>query len=228
MRGVRYQQFKSETDLLRPVVEWLRGDGARVFPDVALRGEDHCPDIVATTASGLWIFEGKLHFGLDVIAQADYWRNRCHIPWVVVPSVYRTDAFRLGEAICRERRIGIVTVGAAPRVYFKPAPAINPAIIDLEHLTERHESYAEAGTSRGGRLTPYRDTIDQLVSAVTAEPGLPTKHYVARINHHYRGGDSAATQTLNQWIRKGSVPGIRAVYDGRRYRLEPAEAEGNG
>lgn len=90
--------MKSETEVARPVVEWLRAEGWEVYQEVSMGYADTTCDIVATSGSLLWAIEAKRSKTLALVDQARAWLGYANLVSVVTPFTQRRPTFRLRSA----------------------------------------------------------------------------------------------------------------------------------
>lgn len=225
--------FKREAEMARRVVAWFNDNGWEVYQEVQVFQYSNIADIVAVSredmnrpAGLVWIVECKRSFGLTVVDQAMDWIGFAHRVSVAVPrspkSSYHGGSARL---LLETVGIGVIAVGYSS-VTQHETPRLNrrPGLISRlqKVLRPEHKTFAEAGNAFGMRLTPYQMTCDRVRRFVRAKPGTTMKELVEGIEHHYSGDISAKT-SLAQWIRQGSIKGVRVEKKGRLNTLYPVE-----
>lgn len=227
-------KFESETELARIVVGWLSEQGYEVYQEVQTVPNSSVADIVATSGRKVVIVECKLSFGLKVIEQAFEWSHRAHLVYVAVPKANS----RFAATICRHYGIGVLEVtplverilwnGKAERQGGEVTETIHPLFGKAkwaerwaEILTDKHKTYAEAGTNTGRRWTPFRATCEEVRKYVETHPGCSLKDCISNIKTHY-STPATARQCISKWVFEGKVEGVRAEMLGHATRLFPA------
>lgn len=218
---------RSEVDLARPVVAWLRAQGWRVYQEV-----QHCgavADIVATRGRLLWAIEVKATLGLAVVGQAMGWRPYANLVSVAGPARPQRAARLAFDALLRASAIGClivrdpgypghewVTVAADPDLARRTVPSLRAA------LRPEHETWAEAGaaTSTGARWTPWKATVQEVTRYVAEHPGATLREVMEAVPHHY-SSRSVARATISHQIRSGLLAGLR-IEGGRVWPAEVA------
>ena len=217
--------FKSETELARVVVRYMRDHGWEVWQEV-----DGFYDLLGTKNGQLWGIETKLHFGTAVLAQA--WRRGASLHWVSVavpagPKDKLQRSFLL--KVARDNGIGVLRVqdpyayGSKASVTERVPPKLKRARgADrlLARLGAIPQDYAEAGTNRGGYWTSFKGTCERVVAFVGSHPGCTVKEVVETVPTHYASKASARAR-LTLMCESGVVD-VRAVRDGTVLRLYPA------
>ena len=92
---------KSEVELARPVVAWLRLQRWEVYQEVQMGNGGPVADIVARLGNLYWVVECKTKFGLAVMDQAHGWLGYAHLVSVAVPVLHRSGDRRriLGDQL---------------------------------------------------------------------------------------------------------------------------------
>lgn len=226
------KHFATETELGAVVRQYLLDRGFLVFEEVPVKDVNASADIVGVSKDEVWVVECKLHLGLDVMAQGDRWVGHCHRTWVAVPAKY-TPTLTFAKVLLEHRGIGllfghdhgrsgrVVSQELAAKVYTEP---VDIGLVGALHQEHASGNWAPAGAQKGSRFTPYVNTCRQLLVLVTEEPGLTIKEAVGKIHHHYHT-DQNAISSLLMWAKKGTILGVKAEFDGRRYRLYPSTSE---
>lgn len=214
-----------ETEVAAVVVAWLTSEGWDVYQEV------DGIDVVATSGPLVCAIEVKVRMSWEVCEQAVMRRNHAHLVWVAVGAkrvkrnYYSRVPWYAKRALERDG-IGIMSVRMdRGDVTMVQAPALNRAATDgarelRSRLRPQHKTHCAAGSPSGGGWTPFKDTCHQLLKLVDAleypEDGIPVKDAIGRIDHHYRGGNSAARSALVRHAERGVVPGVAIKRDGRR------------
>lgn len=242
----------AEVDVAAPVVAWLRAGGWDVYQEVrnGKGGERSC-DIVATRGPLVWVVEAKVRLNVEVLEQAQWWRQYAHYASVAVPHAYLMP---MGQAyIHLVRAWGLGVFGVRPKEALYGVPMVDKLVDHLQFspalnrkamaprlrgwLCEEQKTYLAAGSPCGGGWTPFKDTCRALAQVVRAHPGCTLKEAIggrattlldagfAGIKHHYRT-EATAVSSLRTWIQEGKVPGVRLEQEGRALRLHPIDGVG--
>jgi len=197
-----------EVDVARPVVAWLRDQGWTVYQEV--KGIN--ADIVATLGKRVWIIEAKRFLNWKLIRQATYRIGLANwVSIVVPPRAFCSDA----GIVLRHWGIGCleaeeysgqfcVVERLKPRVGKQTVPQFV-----WDQLSERQQTYCEAGSPGGKAWSPFKQTCEMLRTVVDRTPGISLKDAISQIEHHY-ASSSSAKQSLSHWIQAGKIRGIRA------------------
>lgn len=224
----------SESAIAEIVIEWLEAAGADVYQEVECAGG--VADIVARIGAELWIVETKTSLSVALLYQAMERRRDAHRVYIAAPhSKHERDFAQL----CDELGIGllIVTPGETYVGHTFGTAHIDPRVNErcgsrrwnrrpvalAQQLRPEHKTHARAGTSSGGRWTPFRATCDELARFVKSNPGTTLKVAIDSIKHHYRT-PSSARNSMRKWIEGGKVPGVRVETKHGAMLLHPAES----
>ncbi len=224
----------SEADIAAAVVQYLTDLQWEVYQEVQLHTGGNCADIVATQGPIVWVIEAKKSLTFEVIAQAASWYRYAHRTSVAVPTTRR---FSKGRSLAVET-LEWQGVGYLPvRCRLQSAEVVEHGVVraptsrhaDAATLRSRlepeHKTYAVAGNSHGRRWSPFQRTCKLILEHVEANPGTTLKAAVSAVDHHY-ATPASARGSLAQWIRAGSVPGVRLEQQGRMLCVYPAEVTG--
>jgi len=204
----------SEQKVAAIVVEWLEALGADVYQEVEVAGG--VADIVARVHAEIWIIEVKTSCSLALLYQAMERRRLAHRVYMAFPA---TKRMRGATALCGELGLGLLRVAAGytfgthtedPRVSMEAeSRRWNRRPVELaKDLKPEHKTHAKAGAiGAGGRWTPFRETCEELLRTVKAQPGIALKAAIESTKHHYRSNASAKS-SLAHWLERGKVPGI--------------------
>lgn len=216
---------RSEIEIARPVVEWLRHQGWDVYQEVSLGYACRIVDIVATQGIIAWAVEVKSSLSMEVIGQAVQVRHECNFVSVAVPrpkQMHNRTSGRIYAEHCLKRDgIGLLYVDAGD-VSTSIVPTLNrKRRMKIERcLVEAQRDWAEAGNADGGRWTPFQQTCRNVLRYVTEHPGSTLREVMERAEHHYQK-DATARACISKWARLGKVKGVRCERDGRQVRLYP-------
>lgn len=225
-------KFSTEAAMAKIVVAWLIADEWDVYQEVEPPQCSGTADIVATRGHILWIIECKRTMSMDLLAQAMDWRGWGHRVSVAVPALKMSWGRRgFLKRVMGDYDIGWLSVQdpkARNAAYNAPVKELirpgfqrrlkNTRMRDC--LTERHKTYAEAGTASGRRWTPFKATCEALVRVVKAKPGIPIADLLKEVDHHY-SSDSSARSQITRLSRDGVIKGIEVRKEGRRLKVYP-------
>jgi len=155
----------SEVQLLERVVAWLGDGGWDVYQEVELFDQRGVCDIVAQRNGQTLAIEGKRSLGLCVLGQAEGWALHADAVAAAVPR-WQVD----------------------PR-WRRPA---GPRLLKDACLPEHRDAYA-AGSSTGGRVTPFKCWRAAVEAYVTENPGCTAQQIAAAVKHHYANDRTAAS-----------------------------------
>lgn len=166
-----------ESALAARVVSWLEAQRWDVYQEVEHRGD--IADIVAVRAGLVWVIETKVTLSLAVMHQAARWP--VHYRSLAVPWAKRGwDERKIAERICGDfLQVGVLYIdgpgldvhggyhyGERTVSEHVRAPLLRHnhalAVALRERLRPDHKTYAQAGSNRGGRWTPYKQTISEV------------------------------------------------------------------
>lgn len=223
-------KFRSESELAKPVVTYLREDGWDVWQEVQLTTYSSVADIVAHRSPVYWIIECKLRFGLEVVDQARGWRKYAHYVSVAVPYVRDRAGSGTLDFVCSHFGIGLLEVvkrgeydtGYQVSKHRAKTPALmrRPPLLPTlrDGLRDEQKYWAAAGNSFGRRFTPFAGTCYGLAQVVASNPGIEFSEALTKIKHHY-ASDQSARSSLLKWVEAGRVKDVRLVREGRKVRL---------
>jgi hypothetical protein len=162
-----------ETELAAAIVAWLAEQHWDVYQEVQFGNFTGVADIVAVRNKIMWIIETKTKYGFDVLQQASEWP--VHYRSIGVPYSRNRD-YRVA---INYYRVGIIEVDE-----FGVNEFIQPALFVKHHdtvrrylsrLTELHKTYAQAGSTSGHHLTPYKKTMMDVREFIGAHPGCTVR-----------------------------------------------------
>lgn len=213
-----------ETEIGAAVVDALEADGWDVYQEVAVGGG--IADVVGVRDGKACIVECKTRLAVSLVEQAIDRTRTAHWVWVAVPKT-RRRGWLMGE-ILRDKGIGLMIVGrdgafTVTGVTRKSWPKLNRHAHSnakrlMASLEPEHKAYAKAGERNGKRWTPWTSTCRRALWRVQANGPMTVSALMASIDHHYNS-HSAARSSFVQWLRAGSVPGLRII-EGRPLRVE--------
>jgi len=221
-------KFRSESDLAKVVVKWLREDGWDVFQEVSLGEGRSRADLIACKDHIYWGIECKRQMSFELIAQAVRWGALCHISSIAVPTPNtrwgKDHARSLAYDVCEHYGLGILQVGHEVRIKRHPRLNRHPIGKWSEILMDKHRDYAEAGNNYSRFWSPFKQTCEDFVKYVRSNPGCTLKEAVDGIKHHY-SSSGGARACLIKWIEKGKINEVRYEKQERAIRLYPKGEE---
>lgn len=209
-------KWDNEKELGRAVVEFLRAEGWKVYPEI------YDIDIVATkedpnSEDNLKVIgiECKKRFNLTVLRQAcDKSRLVDEMYVAVSPSGNRNDSF--GCMLAAKLGIGVYYVHKKDdyhceilyRIIEKVEAENQPRKSNICRLLDPiSENFAEAGQAGGKQWTLFKQTSHKLVEYVKENPGKKLREIIANIEHHYLT-NSSAYSSLSRMIRNGVIKDV--------------------
>lgn len=167
-----------------------------------------CVDIVAIDGKLMMAYEVKTSFNFKVIEQAIGNKMAFHYSYVCVPY-HRDNYFQ--QKICRDYGIGVLQWRQYGGKHYQHeireiiTPVLNrKAITKHNHIHEYQKNSIAGCASSGDRITPFKITVENIVTYVRHHPDVPLKQVISAISHHY-GNDKTATSCIYQWLRKGII-----------------------
>ncbi len=225
-----------EKELAQHVVAYLERGGWDVYQEVKPFGYGHIADIVARQGPVIWIVECKMQCSFEVMRQAEAWHYKVNQISVAVPVSKGMDyqahvlgRLNLGLLAVRNdksnetwERLERYHSEYESRVFEVQRPVFQrfkPYIDWDKILTPELKGYCDAGTSGyGGRLSPFRRTVENLIKMVRERPGITFKELFPGLRHHY-STPSTAKSALSAMIQKGVIKEIRLDMSGKQFRL---------
>lgn len=217
-------KFDNEQALAEVVVERLKADGWEVFQEVQVFST--IADMVARKDSKLWIIETKTTLNLDVLGQAYDWRGFADKVSVAVPASRRSRGRNFAYEVCKQYKIGIITV--SPNMTFNKSPwwyiesdyendKVDPVLRKrLESsLTELHKTWSKAGSQSGGHLTPFKLTEMNIQDYVRKNPGCTIKDVISNIQTHYANPTAGVCGAVS----KGWIKNVVAKKEKNKFKL---------
>lgn len=224
---IKKRSVKTEVDMMRFVVSWLRDQKWEVFQEVQFGGS-RC-DIVARQGGVLWCIEGKMVLNLQVVAQAIHWRPYANYISIAVPLRQKND---MANDIFRWKGIGILLVNnlteqewhcpiiedVRPRLWRKIGGRL------AKNLYAESKDYAEAGNAQSKFWSPFKNTVREIHQALGHAQlhGMTTRELVNAIHHHYHCA-STARSSLHKWLNEGVIDGVVGVGSPLRWYLKQCE-----
>jgi len=157
-------------------------------------------------------YEVKTSFNFKVIEQALGNIQAFHYSYVCVP--YHKDNY-FQFRLCKDYGIGVLVWNQYGRfnvqedIQEKVAPKFNRHAITKHNRLHEYQKQSLPGcASSGDRITPFKITVENMLTYVRRNPGCTMKEMMSSISHHYYS-DKAAAATALRWLNKGIIKGIK-------------------
>lgn len=204
----------TENDIAKVVIQYLEKLGYQTYKEVTWNGGgSHRADIVGYQDSEFLIVETKTTFGLKVIEQAMFYKDKAHKVYICIPRAnYKRRWF--GYQICRDYGIGILEVyyfGKGDKremVVFEHTPSTICQKPNLPTLYEEQKNQ-NAGTKES-YVTPFKMTVKRLINHVKEHGPDSLEHALMEINHHYKNVKSGKS-ALTKLIKGGAISELEIV-----------------
>ncbi len=223
-----------ESDVAEVVVNWLESKDWDVYQEVQFRPGSSIADIVAVKDEQMWIIETKISLGFAVLAQAKYWR--CHYRSIAVLRSRRGGSVgrQLAYDVCRNYLgVGIMEVLPSDSdIWVVVAPQLQEGIDGFVEnqrriLSPLHKTFAKAGSSGSGHLTPYKETMLEIREFIGSHPGCTLAEiigYVGRAHYaHEASAKNGIRTALRDWEDWAVIDRQSGHYG---YRLKDRETAG--
>jgi hypothetical protein len=196
----------SEIELARPVKPWLENIGYEVFSEVDVPAIGRA-DFVATMGPKVFVIEAKRQLSWELLCQAQRWQGFAHLVAVAVPWGGGRER-DLAKNVLGYLGIGLLSVSfRGVTIDVEPSPNHNPLSEEItSKLRPEHKTYAEAGTSRGGHFTQFKETALKLEAFVAEHPGVALKEAARMVPNHYTSR-FGFMKAIRDWAGK-SIKGI--------------------
>jgi hypothetical protein len=153
------------------------------------------------------VFEAKLTFNFKVMEQANFWKNRAHDTYIIVPSTYKNiSSRRFARHLCSILGIGVLEVNINKDKYYmtvKPNRCVKPKypkLYDEQKLTK-------ASNSENSYVTPFKITVTRINDYMLDKDKEFLTQLVKDVNHHYKTNISA-TRSIKFLIEKNIINGF--------------------
>ena len=186
----------TEEELAQIVIQELKDWQWDIYQEVECYGR--VADIVAVKGRVQWVIEVKTSFGMKVMEQALRWKWICNYVSIAVPKVKN----EFGKFLCRQNGIGIMTrftESGRPWSHgqmneiLKPSLHRKPGGIELKEI---QKNFCNAGSSKGGHWTPFKQTCMNLIEIVQRNEGMEFSQLIKDLDHHYSSYGSARSCLL--------------------------------
>lgn len=203
-----------ETDVARPVVQWLEELQWDVYQEVMVGQGGARADIVAKQGHLLWVVEVKTTLTFDVVEQAHNWLDRAHYVSIAVP--WAKTHRNMAQRICRLFGIGMLEVGhrGSEGVHTRVPAKLGRSRVNRnwaaglrEACSPERKTWGEAGNSRSEFYSPFKGTCRAIVEYLTKNGPSPVKAVMSGITHHY-ATEVSARGCIPRWVQYGRVPGV--------------------
>lgn len=197
-----------ETELFKPVKDWLEERGYEVFAEVQAWGGARA-DIIGRNRPVIAAVELKTSLTMELIDQAIKWRAFCHYVYIAIPMRQKPiPAFV--RKILIENRIGVLEVDTR---YFQSVHVKQPARFNRpygktrgsvrtwdELLKEEHKTWVQGGNAGGGYVTPYALTIDRVKRYLQMKRDwTPLNEILDHCETHYSNPKAGLSQALRNF-----------------------------
>ncbi len=216
----------SEAELAKLVIDWFRVQHWEIYQEVPFNGI--AADIVVTKGPVVGVVECKKYLNLEVLEQCDRWVPHANFVWAAVWQPKR-GANRFASKVCGDNGFGLINVSgnSIDYVYQRKKALFRRNTTGLLKDRLRPEmktgEFGKAGTNRGGRFTPFRETCEQLSSVVLQNPGIELKAAIKLIKKHHYASDAAARVNLKKYIENGVISGLTSKIDSGKIKLYVAK-----
>lgn len=137
------------------------------------------------------VFEAKLSFSFKVLEQADFWKNKAHDTYIVVPSSHKqVNSRRFARRLASGLGLGVIEVNIKQGKYFiyvKPVRCVNPKYPTLYV----EQKLTKASNSTNTFVTPFKITVKNLETYMLNKDQEYLTELVKNIQHHYKSPISA-------------------------------------
>lgn len=234
MARKRAKHRLSETDLARPVVEWLRHWQWDVWQEIQFSAGEERADICAVRHGLLWVVEAKSSLTIDVIAQAYRWP--VHYRSIAVPAATNDRGRYFAYHVCKTFGVGILLVSDSVLYHsdtsWEYVTEHTPAqLLRSSHSTAKEyirqleglpRDYAPAGSGSGSghrAYTSFRGTMDRVKAYILKHQGCTITDIITQVEHHYHTPASARS-AIPKWLQNREMfPWCRVEHDGKRLRF---------
>jgi hypothetical protein len=216
-----------ETELARHFVEYL--SCYDLYYEVECSGGR--VDILAMNSSIRIAYEVKTSFNFKVMEQAINHKPYFHYSYVACPY-FKDNYFQKG--LCRDYGIGLILCNANEWMRGNIEEVVRPKLNRHPKTAFRHEldkSYKESipgcSGAEGGRITPFKVTVDNMIKYIFYHPGCSLKEMFKEVEHHY-ASDTGAKSSMYNWLSGGKlIPEIK-IESGKLFLTEKGTEYING
>lgn len=155
-------------------------------------------------------FEAKLNFNLKVLQQAQFWTNRAHRSYIIVPSTTKDLGTRkFARELCKLLGIGVMEVNIQKEQYHVTVQSgfcKNPIIPPLYP----EQRFIRASNAQNQYMTPYKVTAMSIYDFFIDKQFAYISDIIANIKHHYKS-DVAASKAIKYLIENKVLKGFYIV-----------------
>ena len=214
----------TEADVALKAEAWLRDEGFDIYREVQRADAFSRADLVGLRGGATHVIECKTRLSLDVIEQAHGWTDKSEQVSVCVVSRAR-GSDRLPTVVLRNLGIGLLELHPMGGLDYAKVRMRVPARWHRVRRDERHvrallrpehKRMGEAGTKRGGYVTPFRLWMVAVAEYVAAHPGATVREICDALPHGYATVRSARQCTWDA-VARGLCPGVAVNDDGGFY-----------
>jgi len=215
----------SEKEMGEFLIPWLNEQGWDVYPEVEIFRGGPVADIVGKRGNFLWAIEMKKSLSLDVINQADYWIRYANFSSVFVPTIGSgwSKKRQFAKKILSLTGIGLLEMrsgyGVTP-VQETVTPIFRRKVDSrlMNTLNEGHKAMGVAGSNKGERWTPFKESVSAMKDYLKTNPGSSYEELISGIKHHWKT-PSSARQCIKNYLDSGIIKGILVNKDQKKHRL---------
>jgi len=202
---------QKETDLASLVIKYFENLGYTTYKEVSIRGGGSArADIIAVKGDDHIVIETKTSFGLKVIEQAFFWKDKSHKTFVAIPKGKNRH---FGYSICVDMGIGVIEIDK----YNNVGVIIESSICNDPKLPQLYEQQrgSIAGNDKSEFVTPFKITCKTIQDYMEIHKESQLNDLVSNIKHHYRN-DGSAKNALSKLIKMGVLDSLSIVKRGNK------------
>jgi hypothetical protein len=209
------------------LTSWLIENGWDVYPEVALYAGSPIADIVCRQGKLIWVIEMKSSLSLDVITQAHFWIRHANFSSVLVPRASANNRSSKNREAVRSilRTIGIGMLEYSDSGYYrgisesvKPSFRRKTSQSFFKVLNDGHKLMGVAGSNRGERWTPFKETVASIKEYLRLNPGATYEQLIGNIKYHWKT-PSTARNCIKRYLDSGIISGIRVDTTEKKHKL---------
>lgn len=153
------------------------------------------------------VFEAKLTFSFKVLEQANFWKNKAHDTYIIVPSTHKNiSSRRFARYVSDVLGLGVLEVNINKGKYYmsvKPKRCNKPKypkLYDEQKLTL-------ASNSKNEFVTPFKITVTRIHDYMKDIDKVYLTQLTKDIQHHYKSQISA-TRSIKFLVEKNVIKGF--------------------
>ena len=191
-----------ETDLAKPVADWMRSKGYTVYSEVPIF--ERVVDMVGVNGNELLVVELKLNLSWKVIRQA-------YTSQLVSNKVYvgvSTNPRKSSIEKCKKYGIGVLRITNIVEILLEPSevkriwPTYRDTIIEMTEVLTPSD---EAGIPNGGNLGPAQACYIRVKRYRKLHPKATWKEIYKNVGNHYSNHLSLAGAMREVFCRSGAA-----------------------